>query len=34
MVRAGKGRRSIKTARKAAGWSTETLKQILNASPR
>jgi predicted transposase YbfD/YdcC len=34
MVRAGKGNRSIKTARKAAGWSTDALKAILNASPR
>ncbi len=30
MLRAGKGKRSIKTARKAAGWNTETLKAILN----
>jgi ribosome-binding protein aMBF1 (putative translation factor) len=34
MVRAGKGRRSIKTARKAAGWSTDALKAILNNEPR
>jgi predicted transposase YbfD/YdcC len=34
MVRAGKGRRSIKTARKAAGWNTNTLKAIINPDPR
>ena len=34
MLRAGKGKRSIKTARKAAGWNTETLKAILNEPPR
>ena len=30
IVRAGKGKRSIKTARKAAGWKTDNLKAILN----
>lgn len=30
MLRAGKGKRSLKTAPKAAGWNTETLKAILN----
>ena len=30
MLRAGKGKRSIKAAPKAAGWNTETLKAILN----
>jgi predicted transposase YbfD/YdcC len=30
MVRAGKGRHSIKTARKTAAWSTDALKVILN----
>lgn len=34
MLRAGKRKRSIKTARKAAGWNTETLKAILNEPPR
>lgn len=34
MVRAGKGKRSIKTARKAAGWSTELLQSILKPVPR
>jgi predicted transposase YbfD/YdcC len=34
MVRAGKGRHSIKTARKTAAWSTDALKHILTASPR
>jgi predicted transposase YbfD/YdcC len=34
LVRAGKGNRSIKTARKAAGWNTNTLAQIIHASPR
>ena len=34
MVRAGKGKRSIKTARKAAGWSTELLQSILRPIPR
>ena len=33
MVRAGKGRRSIKTARKAAGWSTQTLQAIISPQP-
>ena len=34
MVRQGKGQRSIKTARKAAGWNTQTLVDILNTPPR
>jgi predicted transposase YbfD/YdcC len=34
LVRAGKGKRSIKTARKAAGWNTNTLAQIIHASQR
>jgi len=34
MLRAGKGKRSLKTARKAAGRNTETLKAILNDPPR
>jgi predicted transposase YbfD/YdcC len=34
MVRAGKGKHSIKTARKAAGWSTPTLHAILTPNPR
>lgn len=34
LVRAGKGRRSIKTARKAAGWNTRALTDILNAPAR
>jgi len=34
LVRAGRGKRSIKTARKAAGWDTELLNQILTATIR
>ena len=34
MVRAGKGKRSIKTARKAAAWSTDVLKAIVSPSAR
>lgn len=34
MVRAGKGNRSIKTARKAAGWSTDILQSIVTQPPR
>lgn len=34
MVRAGKGKRSIKTARKAAGWSTGILQTIVTPTPR
>jgi predicted transposase YbfD/YdcC len=34
MVRAGKGKRSIKTARKAAGWNTDVLKSIISGNPR
>jgi predicted transposase YbfD/YdcC len=34
MIRAGKGRYSIKTARKVAAWSTDQLKAILDAKPR
>ena len=34
ILRAGKGKRSIKTARKAAGWSTENLAALLNPKPR
>jgi predicted transposase YbfD/YdcC len=34
LVRAGKGKRSIKTARKAAGWNTNTLAHIIHASQR
>lgn len=34
MVRAGKGKRSIKTARKAAGWTTDNLKAIICPDPR
>lgn len=34
LLRAGKGRRSIKTARKAAGWNTKLLTDILNAPAR
>ncbi len=34
MVRAGKGKRSIKTARKAAGWNTDVLQTIIAAPPR
>lgn len=34
LVRAGRGKRSIKTARKAAGWNTSLLAEILNAPAR
>lgn len=34
LVRAGRGKRSIKTARKAAGWNTRLLAEILNAPAR
>ncbi|HEU0222682.1 MAG TPA: ISAs1 family transposase [Paracoccaceae bacterium] len=34
LVRAGRGKRSIKTARKAAGWNTNVLTEILNAPTR
>lgn len=34
IVRAGKGKRSIKTARKAAGWKTENLEALLSPKPR
>jgi predicted transposase YbfD/YdcC len=34
LVRAGRGKRSIKTARKAAGWNPEFLASLLNPSPR
>jgi predicted transposase YbfD/YdcC len=34
MVRAGKGRQSIKTARKTAGWSTDALKAIITTPSR
>ena len=34
MVRAGKGKRSIKTARKAAGWNTDVLRNIITNPPR
>jgi predicted transposase YbfD/YdcC len=34
IVRAGRGKRSIKTARKAAGWSPEFLTQLLNSHAR
>ena len=34
MVRAGKGKRSIKTARKAAGWSIDVLRDIVTPDPR
>jgi len=33
MVRAGKGRHSIKTARKTAAWSTDALKAIVAQNP-
>lgn len=32
LLRLGKGKRSMKTARKAAGWNTNNLKAILNAT--
>lgn len=34
IVRNGRGRRSIKTARKAAGWNTKFLAELINAPPR
>ena len=34
IVRAGKGRRSIKTARKAAGWNTKFLAQLIGPPNR
>jgi hypothetical protein len=34
LVRAGRGKRSIKTARKAAGWNTNPRATILNAPGR
>ena len=34
MVRARKGKRSIKTARKAAGWNTDILRDIVNPVTR
>lgn len=34
LVRAGRGKRSIKTARKAAGWNTNVLADILNSHAR
>jgi predicted transposase YbfD/YdcC len=34
LVRAGRGKRSIKTARKAAAWNTRVLAEILNAPIR
>lgn len=34
LLRAGRGKRSLKTARKAAGWDTRFLSHILNAQPR
>lgn len=34
LVRAGRGKNSIKTARKAAGWDPELLNEILIAKPR
>ncbi len=34
LVRAGRGKRSIKTARTAAGWNTNVLAEILNAPLR
>ncbi len=34
LVRAGRGKRSIKTARKAAGWNPEFLASLLNPSSR
>lgn len=33
LVRAGKGKKSIKTARKAAGWNPAFLESILNQTP-
>lgn len=34
LVRTGRGRRSIKTARKAAGWSTAFLETLITPQPR
>lgn len=34
LVRLGKGKRSIKTMRKVAGWNTDELARILTPSPR
>ena len=34
LVRAGKGNRSIKTARKAAGWNPDILQSIVTQPPR
>lgn len=34
LVRSGRGKRSIKTARKAAGWNTNVLAVLLNAPDR
>ena len=34
ILRKGKGQRSIKTARKAAGWSPDFLASLLPPSPR
>lgn len=34
LIRAGKGKRSIKTARKAAGWNTENLAALLASAIR
>jgi hypothetical protein len=33
-VRHGKGKTSIKTARKRAGWNPDFLRQLLMAQPR
>lgn len=33
IVRAGRGRHSIKTTRKAAGWQTAVLNQLINTNP-
>lgn len=33
LVRLGKGKRSIKTLRKVAGWKTDQLARLLNPSP-
>jgi hypothetical protein len=34
LVRLGKGKRSIKTMRKIAGWDTAELRRILLNTPR
>ena len=34
LVRAGRGKRSIKTARKAAGWNPEFLADLILPKPR